>query len=167
MATTKSYISKTILPKDKLLRIRVLEQAQDYEVNQTGLLCRVRERDSKGSLGLGMYVVIPEALRTAVVAGCHEGTEGHSSVIKTYQKVRDRIYWPGMFLDVQNVHKVLPTVQPQHRQKDEGANKAAHDGKRARGNSSDRPIALPKSERMQVSAGSRGCLLKVGGTQSP
>ena len=38
MAAIKAYISKNILPKDKLLRIRVLEQAQDYEVNQTGLL---------------------------------------------------------------------------------------------------------------------------------
>ena len=44
MAAIKAYVSKNILPKDKLLRIRVLEQAQDYEVNQTGLLCRVRER---------------------------------------------------------------------------------------------------------------------------
>jgi hypothetical protein len=108
MAAIKAYVSKNILPKDKLLRIRVLEQAQDYGVNQTGLLCRVRERGSRGSLGLDMQVVIPEALRTAVVAGCHEGTEGHSSVIKTYQKVRDRFYWPGMFLDVQKYIKFCP-----------------------------------------------------------
>ena len=94
MAAIKAYVSKSILPKDKLMRIRVLEQAQAYEVNQAGLLCRVRERGSKGSLGLDMQVVVPEALRTAVVAGCHEGIKGHASVIKTYQKVLDRFYWP-------------------------------------------------------------------------
>ena len=55
-----------------------------------------------------MQVVVPEALRTAVVAGCHEGTEGHTSVIKTHQKVRDRFYWPGMFLDVQKYIKFCP-----------------------------------------------------------
>ena len=102
-----------------------------------------------------MQVVIPEALRTAVVAGCHEGSEGHSSVIKTYQKVRDQFYWPGMFLDVQKLHKVLSTVQPQHRQEDEGANKAAWDGRRARRNGGDRFVTLPKSEMMQVPDGSR------------
>jgi hypothetical protein len=26
-------------------------------------------------------------------------------VLKTYQKVRDRFYWPGMFLDVQDFVK--------------------------------------------------------------
>ena len=102
------YVGNNILPKDKLMRIRVLEQAQEYEVNQAGLLCKVRERGNKGSLGLDMQVVVPEALRTAVVAGCHEGTEGHTSVIKTYQKVRDRFYWPGMFLDVQKYIKFCP-----------------------------------------------------------
>ena len=95
-------MGKNILPKEKLMRIRVLEQAQEYEVNQAGLLCKVMERGHKGSRGLDMQVVpvVPEALRTAVMAGCHEGGEGHASVIKTYQKVRDRFYWPGMFLDV-------------------------------------------------------------------
>ena len=55
-----------------------------------------------------MQVVVPEALRTAVVTGCHKGGEGHASVIQTYQKVRDRFYWPGMFLDVQKYIKSCP-----------------------------------------------------------
>ena len=66
-------------------------------------LCKVRERGKKGSLGLDLQVVIPEGpQRDIVIAGCHEGAEGHASVLKTYQKVRDRFYWPGMFLDVQD-----------------------------------------------------------------
>ena len=40
-----------------------------------------------------------------MISGCHEGSEGHASVLKTYQKVRDRFYWPGMFLDVQDFVK--------------------------------------------------------------
>ena len=50
MAAIKAYVGNNILPKDKLMRIRVLEQAQEYEVNQAGLLCKVRERGNKGSL---------------------------------------------------------------------------------------------------------------------
>ena len=108
MAAVKVYVQNKVLPKDKLMRIRVLEQAQSYKVNQLGLLCKVRLRGRNGSLGVDMQVVIPEGLRSAVIEGCHDGTEGHSSVLKTYQKVRDRFYWPGMFLDVQNFVKYCP-----------------------------------------------------------
>ena len=106
MAAVKAYIRDGIMPRDKLTRIRALEQAQMYEVNQAGALCKVRERGKKGSLGLDLQVVIPEGpQRDIVIAGCHEGAEGHASVLKTYQKVRDRFYWPGMFLDVQDFVK--------------------------------------------------------------
>ena len=63
------------------MRIRVLEQAQSYEVNQSGLLCKVRLRGRNGSLGVDTQVVIPEGLRSAVIEGCHDGAEGHSSVL--------------------------------------------------------------------------------------
>ena len=60
MAAVKAYIRDGIMPRDKLTRIRALEQAQMYEVNQAGALCKVRERGNKGSLGLDLQVVIPE-----------------------------------------------------------------------------------------------------------
>ena len=95
------YVTTRKLPADRLERIRVLESAPMYEVNQAGLLCRVRSRGDKGSLGIDLQVVVPEPLRGVVIAGCHQGPEGHASVLKTFQKVRDRFYWPGCFLDVQ------------------------------------------------------------------
>ena len=107
MAAVKMYVQNKVLPKAKLMRIGVLDQAQFYEVNQAGLLCKVRPRRRSGSLRLDMQVLIPEGLRSAVIEGC-EGTEGHASVLKTYQKVRDRFYWPRMFLDVQKFVKYCP-----------------------------------------------------------
>ena len=50
MAAVKMYEQNKVLPKDKLMRIRVLELAQFYEVNQSGLLCNVRLRGRNGSL---------------------------------------------------------------------------------------------------------------------
>ena len=88
-----------------MARIRVLEASPLYEVNQAGLLWRVRERGIKGSLGMDLQVMVPEALRGAIIQGCHQGDEGHYSVMKTYQKVRDRFYWPGMFSDIQQYVK--------------------------------------------------------------
>ena len=84
MAAVKMYVQNKVLPKDKLMRIRVLEQAQFYEVNQAGLLCKIRLRGRNGSLGMDMQVVIPEGMRSAVIEGCHDGAEGHASVLKTY-----------------------------------------------------------------------------------
>jgi len=105
------YITTHRLPADRLERIRVLETAPLYEVNQAGLLCRIRERGSKGSLGIDMQVVVPEALQGTVVMGCHQGAEGHASVVKTFQKVRDRFYWPGMFMDCQRMIKYCSQCQ--------------------------------------------------------
>lgn len=163
MAAIRAYVGNNILPKDKLMRIRVLEQAQEYEVNQAGLLCRVRERGNKGSLGLDMQVVVPEALRTAVVAGCHEGGEGHGSVINTYQKVRDRFYSLARNVPRRaEIHKILSSVQPQHRQEDKGSNKATCNGMRTRRDSGSRLTALPEGQGTQISAGGSGCVFKVG-----
>ena len=79
-----------------------------YEVNKAGMLCRVRQRGKQGSLGMDMQVVVPEEFRGTVIDGCHENKEGHASVLKTFQKVRERFYWPGMFMDVQRYLKFCP-----------------------------------------------------------
>ena len=54
---------------------------------------------------MDLQVVVPEALRGVVIKGCHEGREGRASVLKMFQKVRERFYWPGMFADVQRYLK--------------------------------------------------------------
>ena len=43
-----------------------------------------------------------------MIAGCHENKEGHASVLKMFQKVQERFYWPGMFMDVQRYLKFCP-----------------------------------------------------------
>ena len=46
-----------------------------------------------------MQVAVPEELRGIIIMACHEAKEGHQSAMKTYQKVRERFYWPGCFAD--------------------------------------------------------------------
>ena len=111
MKSLVDYIVHRRLPADRLERIRVLETSPLYEVNQAGLLCRIRERGSRGSLGVDLQVLVPEALQGVVIAGCHQGMEGHMSVMKTFQKVRDRFYWPGMYNDVQRYVKYCAGCQ--------------------------------------------------------
>ena len=73
MKALSEYIVDRKLPNDRLEleRIRVLETAPLYEVNQAGLLCRIRGRGDNSSLGVDLQVVVPEVLRGTVIAGCH------------------------------------------------------------------------------------------------
>ena len=47
-------------------------------------------------------LVIPKALRERVLLECHDGAigGGHSGFARTYDKVRRRYFWPGMYSDV-------------------------------------------------------------------
>ena len=48
-----------------------------------------------------LQTVIPDALRTEVLADLHEGTAGgHLGADKTLARLRERFYWPGHFNDV-------------------------------------------------------------------
>ena len=111
MKAMKDYVQHQQLPAGRLEKVKILESAPFYEVNQSGMLCRVRERGDRGSLGLTMQVLVPPELRGELIAGCHEDKEGHASAMKTFQKLRDRFYWPGMFKDVQDYLKYCPQCQ--------------------------------------------------------
>ena len=102
MKAMKDYVQHQQLPAGRLEKVKILESAPFYEVSQSGMLCRIRERRGRGSLGVTMQVLVPPELRGELIAGCHEDTEGHASGMKTFQKPRDRFYWPGMLTGVHN-----------------------------------------------------------------
>jgi len=109
-AMTK-YLCTGELPADKLERIQVLESAAAYEVNQHGVLCKVHTRDKQGKLGISMLIVVPDSMRGRLVEHCHQDVQGHASVLKTYQKLKERFWWPGMFKAVQDYTKYCAGCQ--------------------------------------------------------
>ena len=64
---------------------------------------RVRDR----RLGDELQVVIPEELRGEIVRANHIGA-GHAAVMRTYQRIRAKCYWPGMYKDVETYVKYCP-----------------------------------------------------------
>ena len=68
-----------------------------------GLLCRsyapthLRRRDSFRD-----QLVVPQSLRTLVINACHDlpASGGHLAFKGTFDKVRDRYWWPTMHSDV-------------------------------------------------------------------
>ena len=105
MRQLREYLDKEVLPDSRLDSIRVMELSPHYEVNEAGLLCRVRARDRR--LGDELQVVIPEELRGDIVRANHIGA-GHAAVMRTYQRIRAKCYWPGMYKDVETYVKYCP-----------------------------------------------------------
>ena len=99
------YLRNETLPESRLEAVRVLEAAPYYEINGMGLLCKLRER-AKG-LAPELLVVIPEELRGEVVKANHIAA-GHTASVRTYQRIRQQCYWPGMMGDVERYVKHCP-----------------------------------------------------------
>ena len=74
-------------------------QIWDQLLVRDGLLCRYLQ---PGGVSLGvLQIVIPEALRTEVLADLHGGVVGgHLGAEKTLARLRERFYWPGHYNDV-------------------------------------------------------------------
>ena len=73
--------------------------------------CRVRARGKGGNLGLQLQIVVPERLQGAIIEACHQGSGCHESVMKTFQNIREKFYWPGMYADVHRYIKYCPGCQ--------------------------------------------------------
>lgn len=111
MKAMMQYKKEGQLPNTRLERIRLLEQAPFFDVNAAGLLCKVRMRDEKGRLPISMQVVVPESLQGMLVAASHQNASGHASALRTYQRLRENFYWPGMWADCEAFTKYCPDCQ--------------------------------------------------------
>ena len=64
-----------------------------------------------------MQLVIPIQLRPLVLRACHEQA-GHLGIDRTYEKIRKRYFWPGMYMAVvDHVQKCEPCMQRRIRKK--------------------------------------------------
>jgi len=71
-----------------------------FYVLDDGLLYRVSEPTKCGYF-TGMQLVIPEFLQKPLIDEVHSGYfGGHLGIDKTYDKLRSRYFWPGMYRDV-------------------------------------------------------------------
>ncbi|GFW90338.1 transposon Tf2-6 polyprotein [Trichonephila clavipes] len=70
-----------------------------------GILCR-KNFDPDGKLWLP---VIPKHLRADILRHFHDApTAGHLGFAKTYDRIRKRFYWPGMYRNVVNALSGVP-----------------------------------------------------------
>ena len=74
----------------------------NYYLDPNGLLCHLWVPKGRRVPGIKSQLVVPTPLRHEILIGGHDDPlAGHLGVNKTYEKLRERYYWPKMFADVQ------------------------------------------------------------------
>eukprot|EP00795_Rhopilema_esculentum_P017845 gene17845-biopygen6667 len=67
------------------------------------ILCHLWTPGKRRAKSLCTQVVIPASLRHEILVSLHDDpTAGHLGSKKTYEKVRLRYYWPGMYKDIEH-----------------------------------------------------------------
>ena len=90
------------------------EKAEGSFILENGLLLRcVTFKDLNGYDGLQRVLVIPQQLRTVLLATVHDDplTGGHLGLTKAYDKLKVRYWWPRMWKDTENHLKACQTCQ--------------------------------------------------------
>lgn len=103
------YLQNDFLPEDNARAKRVLLSEDVYFVDENLLLFHLDSRGRKGYKEIHAQLVLPPPLRYDVLVHAHDDlTGGHLGTSKTYEKLKDRFYWPGMYKDIE--HWVLSCI---------------------------------------------------------
>ena len=98
-----TYLETSTLPVNDAKARSLLFSIDSYYLDENGILCHLWSPKKLKQQSLRSQVVIPASLRHDVLISCPEGpTAGHLGHIKTYEKVRQRYYWHGMFKDIEH-----------------------------------------------------------------
>ncbi|XP_065681472.1 gypsy retrotransposon integrase-like protein 1 [Hydra vulgaris] len=101
LADVSNYLSKSVYRHDCTLNDKrtIRRKAKRFRMEDNKL-----HRKTKKDLWL--EVVFSKAQRKQIVNSCHsEPTAGHLGRTRTFYKVAERFYWPGIFKDVENAVK--------------------------------------------------------------
>ena len=104
LADIIDYLEHDILPTHNQSAKALVHTIDDYYLDQDGLLCHIWT-PVKGRLTTPRsQLVVRTALRHEILPSVHDSPlgGGHLGVHKTYEKVRERYYWRGLFADVQH-----------------------------------------------------------------
>ena len=103
LADIINYLETERLPNDGTAAKALLHTIEDYFLDPDGVLCHIYIPRNRRMATPKTQLVVPTPLRHEILIGGHDHpTAGHLGVNKTYDKLRDRYFWPKMFADVQH-----------------------------------------------------------------
>ena len=91
------------LPDELKLSRQIVAMCDDYVI-EDGLLFHLQKPPARfRSEPFRKQLAVPNGLRTEIMTACHEEiTAGHLGFMRTYEKIRQRYYWPGMYTEIDN-----------------------------------------------------------------
>nr|XP_047129866.1 uncharacterized protein LOC124805802 isoform X1 [Hydra vulgaris] len=98
LADVSNYLSKSVYRHDCTLNDKrtIRRKAKRFRMEDNKLQRKIKK-------DLWLEVVFSKAQRKQIVNSCHsEPTAGHLGRTRTFYKVAERFYWPGIFKDVEN-----------------------------------------------------------------
>jgi predicted aspartyl protease len=106
-----SYLEYKTLPSDDKLARRIMLISEAYHLNYARVLYRILPKlqggDGEDDL---LRLVIPKDMRSDIIVAAHDHVlAAHYGVAKTYQKIKSRYYWVGMFADIEHWVRSCPS----------------------------------------------------------
>lgn len=103
LADIITYLETEELPSSGAAAKAIVHSIDDYYLDPNGLLCHLWVPKGRRIQAPKSQLVVPTPLRHEILVGGHDDPlAGHLGVNKTYDKLRDKYYWPKMFADVQH-----------------------------------------------------------------
>ena len=103
LAAIIAYLESSELPEsDSKARVLLLS-IDSFYLDSNGILCHLWSPGKRRVKSLCTQVVIPSSLRHELLVALHyDPTAGHLGPDKTYEKVRLRYYWLGMYKNIEH-----------------------------------------------------------------
>ena len=97
------YINKGILPKSSKESKEVIGFARHCHLGDNGILYHLWWPSGPHRNDTRIQIFVPKSMITTVLNSCHDDLlSGHLGLLKTFNKVRSRFFWPGYYRDTKN-----------------------------------------------------------------
>ena len=102
-----SYLEKKELPLDVLRAERLRAKASSFMLGDNGLLYHIWQPTAvQQKMDVRKQLVIPKTMKYDVMVQHHESyVGGHFGAQRTYEAVRERYWWDGMYADIERYCK--------------------------------------------------------------
>ena len=97
------YIQDDILPSNNAGARKILLRGDCFYIGQDGLLYHLDRNQKRSARDAFPQLVVPQPRKYEILSSIHNHVAGaHFGVHKTFQKLKQRYWWPSMFKDVEH-----------------------------------------------------------------
>ena len=97
------YLESDVLPSDDRAARKILLTSDSFYIGHDGLLYHLGDNRKRNSWDSFSQLVVPPTLRFEILSNMHDHVSGaHFGVHKTFNKVKQRYWWKGMYKDIEH-----------------------------------------------------------------